>query len=386
MHTRHPGIPILLFIGLALAYSPAGAQASAAAVPRLQLAPATGTHPEEFTFISSLRELSDGRVIASDGRENKLLVLDFRDGSSETIGRVGRGPNEYGMVGSVLPTAGDSSLLGDFMGRRWLLLDGARIVVTVPPDDSALKLTQGFVAGADALGRVMLRTTSQPPVGTSETGIHDSSAVTFISRQTGKVDTVAMVRNNPMRRQVSKNDKGEINFMSIMPVGVLVPREEPVLFADGTLAVLRIDPFRVDWRSVSGVWTRGAPLPIPRLRVDARERAAFLERNAAVYKPSPTPSPLPPREPPKASDFPDFIPPYSAGTQKPGPGGTLIVRRSKSADFMQSHYFVIDRRGRLVGELTLPANEEIVGAGPATLYVAVKDEDDIIRLRRHPWK
>ena len=53
---------------------------------------------------------------------------------------------------------------------------------------------------------------------------------------------------------------------------------------------------------------------------------------------------------------------------------------------MQSHYFVIDRRGRLVGELTLPANEEIVGAGPATLYVAVKDEDDIIRLRRHPWK
>ena len=261
MHTRHPGIPILLFIGLALAYSPAGAQASAAAVPRLQLAPATGTHPEEFTFISSLRELSDGRVIASDGRENKLLVLDFRDGSSETIGRVGRGPNEYGMVGSVLPTAGDSSLLGDFMGRRWLLLDGARIVVTVPPDDSALKLTQGFVAGADALGRVMQCTTSQPPVGTSETGIHDSSAVTFISRQTGKVDTVAMVRNNPMRRQVSKNDKGEINFMSIMPVGVLVPREEPVLFADGTLAVLRIDPFRVDWRSVSGAWTRAAADP-----------------------------------------------------------------------------------------------------------------------------
>ncbi len=48
---------------------------------------------------------------------------------------------------------------------------------------------------------------------------------------------------------------------------------------------------------------------------------------------------------------------------------------------MGSHYFVIDRRGMLVGELSLPANETIVGASARYVYVGFKDEDDIVRVR-----
>jgi hypothetical protein len=68
-----------------------------------------------------------------------------------------------------------------------------------------------------------------------------------------------------------------------------------------------------------------------------------------------------------------------------GPAGLLIIKRHTSADYTGSHYFVVDRAGKLVGELSLPANETVVGAGPKTIYIAVKDEDDVIRLRRHPW-
>ena len=51
--------------------------------------------------------------------------------------------------------------------------------------------------------------------------------------------------------------------------------EEPILFPDGWVAIARIDPYRVDWRSPDGQWTHGAPLPFTTVRLDAREREAF---------------------------------------------------------------------------------------------------------------
>ena len=157
--------------------------------------------------------------------------------------------------------------------------------------------------------------------------------------------------------------------------------------ADDITLVDSRDPasFRVDFRSPAGRWTLGAPLAVNRVKIDARERAAYIERNAASYKPAVPPNPFPVQRVPTAGDFPEFIPPFANGSAMAGPDGLLIVRRSKSADYMQAHYLFIDRQGRLVGELTLPVTEEIVGAGPRTLYLSVKDEDDILHIRRHPW-
>ncbi|HMS03423.1 MAG TPA: hypothetical protein PKE51_10635 [Gemmatimonadaceae bacterium] len=50
-----------------------------------------------------------------------------------------------------------------------------------------------------------------------------------------------------------------------------------------------------------------------------------------------------------------------------------------------AHYLVVDRRGALVGELILPDNASIVGAGARTVYVVVRDEDDLQTLHRHAW-
>lgn len=80
------------------------------------------------------------------------------------------------------------------------------------------------------------------------------------------------------------------------------------------------------------------------------------------------------------------MPPFAySQSMLAGPAGVVLIKRHTSADYTGSHYFVVDRAGKLVGELSLPATETIVGAGPKSLYIAVKDEDDVIRLRRHPW-
>ncbi len=361
---------------------PLGAQRPAL----IKLKPASGQHPEEFTTVFALRELADGRVLVSDSRESRLVVLDFRTGATKAVGRTGRGPNEYSRAATLFALGADSTLLADPGSRRWLVLAKDSIVVTVPPDDRAVLAVSGFPRGADARGKLLARREKAiADAPTTETTERDSSAFVLVDRATVRQDTVAWGMPLPRRTQQTKNAKGEITSMSVMPVGVLAYEESGILFPDGWFAIARHRPFRVDWRSPTGTWTKGAPLPVAPIRVDARERSAYLERNAENYRPRPE---LPPEfalKPPTPGDFPDVIPPFPPGALSVGPDGVLIIRRTKSADFTGSNYFFVDRQGKLVGELALPASETVVGAGPRTLYVAVKDEDDILRIRRHPW-
>lgn len=385
MDGRHFGrIARASALGAALAMSVA---AQAQRPTAIALKPASGTHPEEFTNVAAVRELADGRVLVTDNREQRLVVLDFAKATVAQVGRTGRGPNEYSMASSLFPLAGDSTLMPDVLGRRWLLLAGAAIVVTVPPDDPAVKATESRAIGADALGRVLQRRDPPRADGRTDTDARDSASIYLVTRATGGPETVAKLRNPPRRFEVIRNAEGAITSASSMVRGVLASDEQALLFADGWLAVARTDPFRVEWRSPTGVWTRGAALPVPRIRIDARERAAYVERNKANFTAANTPPGMPVRQPPEASEFPEFVPAFPLGSAlMAGPTGTLVVRRTKSADFAGSHYFVVDRRGRLLGEISLPANETIVGAGANTVYVAVKDEDDVMRLRRHPWR
>lgn len=382
---------ILLATFVLAAAAPAMAQPTARPA-QITLKPALVTHPEEFTSITSLRELSDGRVIATDGSEQRLVVLDFKAGTAKPIGRPGRGPEEYGRVSMVLPLTGDSSMMLDFMQRRWLLFSGSDIVETVPPDAPSVRAVgNSMVWHSDGLGRVLIVPTGEPPTGVAEVTAKDSAFAILVHRGTTRQDTVTKVREQPRRTQVAKNDKGEVTSMSIMPVGPFTSKEEVVLFQDGAIAVARLDPLRVDWRAPDGRWTRGAPLPVQPIRVDARERDAYLARNAANFKAMEEqqrqfPNMMLPK-PPVASDFPEFIPPFPPGVTNvfAGPGGMLMIRRTKSADHPHFNYLVVDRTGRLVGELRLPSNEQVLGHGRGVIYIGAKDEDDILRVRRHPW-
>lgn len=366
-----------LLCALLLASQSLGAQQ----IPTVALPAANAVHPHEFSGITSLRELSDGRVIVTDGREQRLLVLDFRTGTSREIGRKGRGPNEYANVGFVHAVGGDSSIMADFLQRRWLLLHRDSIVVTVPPDNPAAQAAGGVFLGADALGRVVLR--KDPPVrdGTTFQTERDSGAIVLISRRTGRADTVTRVRLAPRRLTQKTNADGRITESSTMVTQLLPAEEDYELFPDGALAVARLDPFRVDWRLPDGRWIRGDSIPVRKIPVDARERRAYEARNSGPRPQMPPGFEMPPAE------YPRFVPPFPIGQGvMAGPRGLLLVRRTKSADFPTMTYLVIDRTGKAIGTFTLSNRERVVGASANALYISESDEDDLIRLRRHPWR
>lgn len=347
-------------------------------VPLLPLPPAEAKLEAEFTSITSVRELSDGRVIITDPRDRGLVVADLRTGRVEEIGRKGQGPGEYGAVGPVRALASDSSLMIDRLSRRWLLLDGQTIVATIPADAPVITATEGFGTGADANGFVL--TFKSPPArpGASQTGKADSTTVVLVWRSTGHADTIARLRRAVTRVETAVDGGAKTKNVRVYrhPLSV---GEEALLFTDGWLAVARLEPYRVEWRTPMGRWVRGAALPVPLMKLDDREKGAFMQRVAKS-----TGDPV--ESPDVLVDWPESIPPFAANMMVGSADGRLLLRHEKTADHLETIYDVVNRHGTLEKQLTLPENAWIVGFGATSVYVVVRDENDVQRLQRHPWR
>ena len=184
----------------------------------IKLQPHNARLETAFTAITSIRELSDGRILVTDPRDLQLVVADFRTGDVRQISRRGGGPGEYGFAAPVHAIAGDSSLMADFLQRRVLLLDQDKIVATVAADNAVIRATQGFITFADRVGNVVSQKSSDPPEGQSTTSMKDSTAVIRVARRTGRMDTLAMVLVRPTVRTITRNAKGDISFSSARPL------------------------------------------------------------------------------------------------------------------------------------------------------------------------
>lgn len=351
-------------------------------IARMPLKPAAATLNAEFVGVTSVRELADGRVIVTDGRDQQLYLADFKANSTSPLGRKGKGPGEWSSVGFVIPLEGDSSIMGDVSNQRFLLFDGAKIVGQVSPDHPAIRASGAALLEMDRFGRILKVRNPPPRAGTTIYTRADSNALIFVDRNTGKTDTIAKVRVAPHRRDVEMDSAGRV--LSTFPFSTEPNAQAEIarLFFDGTLAVVRLEPLRVDWRSPSGVWTRGKSLPVRPEPVDARERQAIEARRAdarADARKNGWPEPA-------NTAFPVTLP-VMATTSLPrtASDGRLLLKRTSSASHPDVRYLVINRTGSIDGEITLGAKEEIIGFGPHSVYVAFKDDDDIQRLRRHPW-
>ena len=318
----------------------------------------------EFSDLTTLRELNDGRVLLFDRKEERLMVVDFGSGFVRDVARKGQGPAEFEFVAALLPLGGDSTLAAD-LARRWLILDGDKVVVTLPPDNPAIMAVRLQPLGADRLGRVLSR--GFPRGG----GLTDSTLAILIERATGRPDTIARLRNGVRRVPVSTVTDPALGR------GVMIRRiplnvgEAPLLLADGWTAVVRLEPYRVDWRSPEGRWTSGAPIPVRSIRMNEGERKAYSDRYPWSRN---------------ATDWPEFLPPFDTPTSLFATAdGWLVIKRLSSASEPETRYDLIDKSGVRRSQLILQRNEHILGFGAASVYVIETDDDGIQRLRRHSY-
>jgi hypothetical protein len=325
----------------------------------------------EFTAVSAVRELSDGRVLVVDERDRRLVVVDWRAGTTRTVGREGRGAGEYTDPRALLPLLADSTLLPDPRNGRWLLLVGDSIVGQVTGDSPALRVIGGSPRGADGRGYVV---TSVPRL-VGGTPRLDSLVLIRASRASAKVDTLATV----LARPVTFTARGPIDPTKPTPILVnpLSAGEQIAVFADGWIAIARCAPYRVDWIDPNGRRVVGAPLPYERVVVDDREKRAVLDAEARLTG-------RPPRDADAVGDWPATVPPFIGSPLLAAPDGTLWIRRTQTAANPQVRYDVVDRRGAIVRVVTASPSERIVGFGRGTIITTQTDSDGIEFLRRHP--
>lgn len=332
-------------------------QAQAATV---RLAEPDGRLAEEFSDLVTMRELLDGRLLLSDRKEERLVVADFARNAVRDIARQGSGPREIEMfVAKLLPLGNDITLAAEL--NRWSVVLVDSVASTLRPDSPA-RLAVPLLPLGYGNGYLLAN------IGQ---GWRDSSKLGLVRQTTGALETIATLYSGPGPRSTVRTVQSPDGPQLLMGRVPLQVWDQPALFRDGWVAIARVNPYRVDWRSPNGQWTRGAPLPFTRVRMTEREQAAYGERF---------------RWSRNMTAWPEFMPPFDDAAQVfPAPEGLLVVRRAATADRPETRYDVVDRTGALRGELVLPRNQHILGFGARSVYVVDVDDDGIQRVNRHAW-
>jgi hypothetical protein len=344
----------------------------------ITLRPHTAIAEVEFTAITSVRELSDGSLLVADRSEARVVLIRWRPGGEVVVGRNGDGPGEYRGVGWVYPLGNDTTLLTDWTNGRWHILDGARIVQTIGTQPLN-RLLNPQLSGTDKHGNVLgVQGQKIGGITTSVLATADSLLFVLADRGGNRFVTVATGKGLGGRMTVLARPSGG-QAGRVVGNNPLAVRDQALLFPDGWIAVARAESYRVDWRSPSGRWTQTVSIPFTRVALDEREKCAALERWFGNKQPC-NPSEVP--------GWPETMPAFLAGptpTLLAMPDGNLMVSRARTARLNRNDYDLIDRQGRLVGKLALPANESVIGFGLGSIYVVATDELGLQRIRRHPW-
>lgn len=369
--TRHVSTRNVLVTCVLFAFAPVAMDAQ---TPVLRLEPARDSFAHEFTRVSSVRELDDGRLLVVDSRDRTLFVATPASGAVEQLGRTGRGPQEYERPTRLIALSGDSTLLLDPGTRRWLLLAGTRIVGTLAPNDSVVERAGTAVFGADRFDHVVSTSLIDREIVEGDRQ-RDRVAVRRTNRRTARTDTLLVIRGADARVDVESVSGGVRR--NVLELAMSVP-EQVLLFPDGWLAVARQRPYRIEWRTASGDSVVGPSLPWADPPVTAAEIELYrqwLEQQLGRNVPAPL----------VGLAFVDVVSPYSTSALQALPNGSLLISRSRWSGSQGTEYDVVDRRGRLAGQVRLPDRIRIVGVGARHVYTVSVDDDGIETLRRHRW-
>lgn len=339
------------------------------------LAPPNKSLAAEFTQVTDVRELPDGRVLVVDLLERTVHVAAFGTGSVSRIGRNGSGPREYEQPTALLAISRDSTILLDPRNGRWLLMAGAEIVGTVGPDAPVLTAGTRAPNGADMLGNVIaLKPIVSGPATATSIPRRDSLLLVRMSRATGVQDSLAMLLARPTVLRVEGPASAPTSVSITM--NPLTTGETATVFPDGWIAIVRLDPYRVEWIGARGERVAGPPLPFERVRVDEREQGAFLQRESVRTG-------RPPRDPASLPPWPEFVGPFT-GALLTASDGNLWIRRRESTANLTPPYDVINRRGELIARVAVGKDVNVIGFGNDVVYTVRINEDGIQTLQRRP--
>jgi hypothetical protein len=301
----------------------------------------TAESVDGFTMISSVRELSSGKVLVSDMRDRTVQLLDLAAGTSAKVGREGQGPGEYGFPGELLALAGDTTLLVDRMNRRFLIiLPNGKPGESIPyPGDLGLGVDPRFVDGA---GRIYFQGSLIPSGARLEGSMPTADSIPLLRwDRRSRLDTVAFVKLPAMSMNTSgSGSSGRVVMMRSQPFS---PEDAWAVAGDGRVAVARVADYHIEWFGPSRQKAAGPANRFDRIRVNEADKEAQRRamRNSRMFVSagpggSRSSAPPPPVDMPEP-EYPEFKPPFPGRSAWVAPDGSARDRAvTRSRPWMYS--------------------------------------------------
>lgn len=340
---------------------------------------AEGDQPYLFSRVHAATRLSVGHVVIVDAGARELRWFDSTGRHVRTVGRRGSGPGEFGFIGRVVRSPGDTLLIHDSGNRRLTVVapDGeiAHAVSTAAlrdlVDDRSIAFF-GVLPDGRHIGTTVMRRTERPGKGL----FIDSTVVWIVDREMASADSIAaLYRNQSIVREVHEMGTGfelstdEIEFS---PRGSMEVSRDGFYYASGRT-------HEIEKRAPDGRVTRIIRLdrrrrPVTDSLTDAYRRQ-ILERTPEGRRPA-TERYL------SEVIFADSLPAFS---------GILVDRadriwaREWSDDVRQpSRWLVFDPGGRLIGGASLTSGCGPLEIGEDYVLCLVRDDLDVerVELRR----
>lgn len=333
---------------------------------------------EPFTKISGVHELSSTLAVATDNMETKVVLVDFARGTVKQIGSKGRGPNEYQYPSPPIAAPNGAYVFDTFQKRALVIdLQGRVVAMRTLPDNGGLSR----VRGSDGAGRFYFEGNQFDP----NTGrFSDSLPVVRWDPATNKVEHIARVWSGG-RVIIQRAGGPASTAREITPFPHL---DAWVALPDGGLALLRHEPFRIDFTTAPGSKTSGAPIAYTPIEVTAADRDWYRDRNTpgrvgAVLVGGGTGQQRAGTQWEDAH-FPLTMPAFIGSDVLATPEGQIWIGRSFSSVDKTRRYDIYDGGGKLAGSASLSPTARVVGFGPRSVYLArVNPDDDLVYLEKH---
>ena len=405
---RH--ITVLIFTATATA---AGAQTP---IPIRTIGPILATSTENVGQAVTVRATSDGHVIVGAGARQKVYAFDSTLKSFTIVVDSGAGTGVLPIrTTGVIPYLADSTLLPDFGANALLVLDpsGKQIRSMAPPraqDLMFLGIPAAFGRpGFDAKGRLVYRTQLPPnlrPAPTPSGGQKvemapinaDSAPIVRGDFDTRRVDTIAWMKTPSQGRmgmEMKENPAGGAPSVTMrMLMNPFSMADEWSMLSDGTVAIVRVHDYHIDWIDPDGSRRSSPKMPIDWKRYTDAERAQRVDsiRKVADEQIKRAISSQTGAGGPQIkfdlgivpdSEFPTFWPPIQPGTVLADLENHLWILPTTSTNVGSGlTYDVVNRNGEVIERVQLPKDHVLVGFGPRNVVYLTKADGKSTYLER----
>jgi hypothetical protein len=376
-------------------------------VPINVLSHAEAAFHHGYTRVGGIRELSDGRVIVVDAMDQTVHVIDAAWETRSQIGRRGSGPREYVETSKIFALPGDSSAVLDLANQRLLLITpdaqpggfvdpwgalGEHGDPCVVCRYSAAGMMLNTVSDSD--GRGYFYTRARPIVSSGgRLQLADSAAIERWRYGSPIRDTVGFV---PFSLEPGSHIVRGMVLWPQREIPAFKTSTQWTIAPDGRLAIVHVDPYRVDFVDLAGDRVQGQPIPYERERfTDAHKEQWRKEqqrpRPVMYVRPGGASSVHTETPRPQEPEWPRYLPPVEPGWPKKllmdkavhfASDGMLWVQRTTPVGEPPT-FDVIDETGQVVEQVKLPHRRRLVGFGAGTIYAVRIDDVDLEYLERY---